>query len=247
MNVNLSEKSDKSDRNYIASAFFSALIIWIVNTWWPGTIPIPTFSLWVAKGDVGEWLALGAPLFVWGFAVQTILEFIQTANRNPFGGLLRSTFHAPDAGSVWVGRMLLATWAGFVEEVCFRWLIFLGTIVGMKVWNWIFLGFADINIIRWIYVNIFCALADWTTFHKLHDFLFHSSGWAVGAAILSANAFFRDGHKYQGLLGLINSWFLGMFFFWLMFTHGLWAAIITHFTYNVIVSTVAVIGYSVRK
>ena len=241
--------TEESKRNYIASAIFSALTIWVVNAIWPGVIPIPTFSLWDRKGGVVDWLALGVPLFIWGFAVQTILEFVQMANRNPFERVLRSRslFVAPSTSSVWVSRMFLSAWAGFAEEICFRWLIFLSAIVGVKVSNWVFLGFADINIVRWIYVEILCPLADWVTFHGLHDMLFHKSGWAVGAAIISANAFFRDGHKYQGLLGIINSWFCGMFFFWLMFRHGLLAAIIVHFVYDVIVFTVATLGDVARK
>ena len=77
--------------------------------------------------------------------------------------------------------------------------------------------------------------------------LFHPSSWAVGAAVISANAFFRDGHKYQGILGVLNSWFAGMFFFWMMFAHGLWAAMVVHFTYDVVVFTVATLGYSARR
>lgn len=245
--MNASLKDNK--RSYIASAILSAIVIWIVNGLWPGVIPIPTFYLWTSKGDVTEWLALGVPLFIWGFVVQTFLEFVQSAKRNPFERVLGRAFRfdAPNPGALWVGRMFLAAWAGFMEEVCFRWLIFLGAIVGVKVSNWVFLGFADINIIRWIYVNVLCAFADWTTLQRMHGILFHPGGWAVGAAVISANSFFRDGHKYQGLFGIINSWFAGMFFFWLMFTHGLWAAITVHFAYDVIVFTVATIGYSARR
>ncbi len=88
--------TDNDKRNYITSAIFSALVIWIVNWAWPGTIPIPTFSLWSNKGGVVDWLALGLPLFVWGFVIQTILEFVQTANRNPLGRLLRGRLFVTD-------------------------------------------------------------------------------------------------------------------------------------------------------
>ena len=46
-----------------------------------------------------------------------------------------------------------------------------------------------------------------------------SVGRAAAAALVM-------GHKYQGLFGLINSWFIGMYFFYLMFTFGLVAAIV---------------------
>ena len=68
--------------------------------------------------------------------------------------------------------------------------------------------------------------------------LLATTPWFVGAALLSANAMFRNGHKYQGPIGIVNSWYIGMFLFWIMFQFGLIVAIIVHILYDVIVFTV---------
>ncbi len=235
------------ERNWIAATIIGAITIALVNWIWPGVIPIETFSLWDHhNGGVTDWLVVGVPVFVWGFAIQTISEFVKSASsKGFFESLLR--IDDPSPTQVFFGGLVVSAWAGFAEEVGFRWLIFLSTIVWVKVSNFIFLGFAGLNIIAWLHNHVFGWLADKVTFGYLHDIIFHSSGWAVGAAMLSSNAFFRDGHKYQGIKGILNSWFLGMFFFWVMFHHGLWAAITVHFVYDVIVFTVAALGLAARK
>jgi hypothetical protein len=53
-----------------------------------------------------------------------------------------------------------------------------------------------------------------------------------GAALLSSNGRFRDGHLYQGTIGWIDAWFCGMILFYIMFKWGLFAAIIVHFFYD---------------
>lgn len=104
-------------------------------------------------------------------------------------------------------------------------------------------GFLD--PIKWIYDVLLVPLADFTTFHKLHEYLYATNvhtpyAWAAGGAIVSANAFFRDGHKYQGPLGVVNSWFIGMVFFWVMFTYGVFPAMVVHFLYDFLIfATVA--------
>ncbi len=77
-------------------------------------------------------------------------------------------------------------------------------------------------------------MANWASLHYLQEYFSHATGWAIGAAMLAANAKFRDGHKYQGMLGWINSWFMGLYFFWLMFNYGLPAAIVVHIVYDIV-------------
>ena len=100
---------------------------------------------------------------------------------------------------------------------------------------------------EYIYVHLMGPLVDWVTFGTLHDTLFHPTGFAVGAALVSANAFFRDGHKYQGIVGIVNSWFLGMFFFYLMLNYGLPAAILIHSLYDAVVFSMSALILAVRN
>ena len=97
------------------------------------------------------------------------------------------------------------------------------------------------DLVKWFYNALLIPLADWTSFHKLHD-LFYATGatpgvdtWAIGAGIVSANTFFRDGHKYLGFIGVVNSWYLGLILFWVMLTYGVWPAIVVHFLYDFLI------------
>lgn len=130
---------------------------------------------------------------------------------------------------------VVSTMAGVGEEITFRWLFFLNNIISVKIGNWFFFGFLGLGIPEWLHLHIFGPIANWTTFGGLESFIFHPTGWAVGAAMLTTNAFFRNGHRYQGLLGVVNSWFGGMFLFWIMFTYGLPVAILIHFTYDFLI------------
>ena len=62
--------------------------------------------------------------------------------------------------------------------------------------------------------------------------------------MISANIAFRDGHKYQGPFGLINSWYLGLVFLYATVNYGLWTAVCVHALYN---TEIALIRYVMRK
>jgi hypothetical protein len=53
-------------------------------------------------------------------------------------------------------------------------------------------------------------------------------------AVLWSNALFRDGHKYQGLLGMLGSYVIGLYMFYVCFSHGLIYAIVLHAMYNIV-------------
>ncbi|MCU0679444.1 MAG: hypothetical protein MUC28_03315 [Planctomycetes bacterium] len=56
-------------------------------------------------------------------------------------------------------------------------------------------------------------------------------------AILWSNAKFRDGHRYQGPAGLVNSYIFGFYMFNVAFTYGLAYAIAVHFVFDVLLFT----------
>jgi hypothetical protein len=56
-------------------------------------------------------------------------------------------------------------------------------------------------------------------------------------AILWSNAKFRDGHKYQGPAGMLNSYVVGMYMFYITFTHGLLYAIVLHVMFDAVLFT----------
>ncbi|GAA5069938.1 hypothetical protein HNP84_001835 [Thermocatellispora tengchongensis] len=118
-----------------------------------------------------------------------------------------------------------------VEEIVFRWLLFYAAIAGAVFMDYIVLGFAGLHPVRWVFTEVLIPLADLATGRQLHEILI-GMPWIVAAAILTSNGRFRNGHGYQGILGWIWSWYMGMFLFLIMFEHGLPLAIAVHVVYN---------------
>lgn len=98
------------------------------------------------------------------------------------------------------------------------------------------------DILYWIYENVLMFIIHYTTFMQM-DTIFYSGYdklFLFGA--IAANALFRDGHKYQGPLGIINSWYMGMVLLFATITYGLLTAIVVHVIYDILVSFVYAIN-----
>jgi hypothetical protein len=102
------------------------------------------------------------------------------------------------------------------------------------------------GLLHWLYGYAFVPLADFVTFGALHDMLFHPVSWTIGAAIITANGSFMDAHEQNGIFNQINSWFIGMVMFYLMFHYGLLTAIVAHVLYDVVVFACAALAASWR-
>ncbi len=50
--------------------------------------------------------------------------------------------------------------------------------------------------------------------------------------MIATNAAFRDGHKYQGPIGMINSWIIGFVMMHATLIYGLWTAVAIHVLYD---------------
>ncbi len=209
-----------------------------MKTWWPDLIPLDTWSLWDSKGtNIGDWMKVAWPIFAWGIGVNILFTFIRSNDRG-FDGFRH---YEPDGMEIWIKGGLISLWAGITEEIAFRWLIFLSAIATVRFGNFLFFGWAGFGLPEWFHSHAWGPLANWSTFDQLEPYIFSEHGWAVGAALLYSNAFFRDGHKYQGLFGVLNSWFCGMFFFWVTFNYGLLAAIVIHVLYDFAIFTYAAV------
>ncbi len=213
--------SSKFFAKILGSIFILPIIMWL----WPTAVPFRFFEFWAIRGTVSEWLYTAWPIFAWGVGVNVIYSLFTRNDRE-------TNRHAE---RIIIGGTIISFLAGTIEEMTFRWLFFLDNIVSVKITNFLFFGFFGFGIPQWFHLHVFGPLANWTTFGGLEKYIFHPSGWAIGASMLATNAFFRDGHKYQGLFGVINSWFGGMFLFWIMFRYGLPAAILIHFVYDFLI------------
>lgn len=229
---------ETEERNYLAAAFSALIMILVVKHFWPEVIPFGTTELWkVKQGGVVDWLRVGIPVFAWGVGITFIARVFSFNSRRENGS----------AEKLFAVGTLFSLWAGVMEEICFRWLIFMNAIIGVKVGNYLFFGWLGFGIGEWFQLHVAGPISDWFTWGYLADYLRNPEMWAVGAAILSANAFFRDGHRYLGWFGVMNAWFAGMFLFWVMFHYGLPAAIVIHFTYDFLLDIVVYLDRVVER
>lgn len=238
-----------------SSILFSLAWIGFIKLAFPDVIPLPVWGFWDMKGGPADWFKSGLPVLAWGCAVQLFFELLKMRRRSMAGPLenallrrLAPSWFFPSFPRLMGLSLWISVRAGVMEEIAFRWALFLGLIPGIKIVNWI-LGACvfDSGLIQILHVHFFGWIADWATRHYVHDLLFHAAGWSVGAAVLASNAGFRDGHKYQGVFGWIDAWFFGMFMFWICFKHGLPAAILVHFAYDMAVLTIASVGLKLRE
>lgn len=238
----MSEENQKKARKYLSYACTGLLTILIVKAVWPDVIPFGTLDAWHMTGGLTDWLAAGWPLLAWGFGIQSLILLVRWEGR-----VMKDAFEEASPLEILKAGTLISLWAGVMEEISFRWLIFYAKIFWIKVANFLLFGFLGFGLIRLFQLHLFGPIADFTTFGSLQGFLTAPAAWAIGASMLATNAIFRDGHAYQGWFGLVNSWFSGMFFFWLMFGYGLPAAILIHFLYDFVVFGTVALFVAIRR
>lgn len=219
------EEGESWGRKVIKKTIWGVITITLIKWLFPSLIPLGSFELWHIKGDLWTWLVSAKWMFAWAFGVSTIIFLIAGSHENERPGYLFKK------------GFLTSLEAGVVEEIIFRWLIFMSAMPGLYIMNWILGGFfgADWGLIQWFYVKVLGNIANFFTFGLMHDYIFNPLSWVIGASIITTNTLFRDGHAYQKLLGWINSWYCGMFLFFITLKYGLVAAIIIHFLYDLII------------
>jgi len=196
----------------------AGLATWIGGDW--VGVPLGFWQVWGFPLDIAGGLSHVALLFAWGFALTLILGGLSILWRVP---------REARPSTIFIRGTWLSLNAGFFEEVVFRWLLLLVAPLVLKVLNFITFG-----LIRWIYVEGLIPLADWATLGLLNPQL-TAGNWLLGAAIITVNGRFRQGHVHKGWLAAVNAWFIGMVMFYLLFNYGMWTAIIAHALYDICV------------
>lgn len=212
---------------------FMLLIRWLV----PGAIPFGIFEFWKIKAPIWTAVKSSWPLFAWAGGVTCFFSLITKNDRAT----------NRDAEELLFGGFLISAYAGIVEELVFRWLLFLNCIWIVKVSNWLIFGWAGFGVAESFYIYITAPIASFFTLGIIDSILYHPIGWSVGAAVLIANARFRDGHKYLGPFGFINSWFIGIYFFSILFQYGLIACMIVHFLYDLLIFSINYIDSVIER
>ncbi len=233
-------KSKKNKPPKYLQRFVISIIVIGLATWLaPHAIPEAAVPDLVSSGSVITWIYTARFFLLWACAANIVIIFF-------FRSIL-DKLDKSSSSEILTKGFFISLLAGTWEEIAFRFVYFLSAIVTVQIGNFLFFGFLGFGIPEWFYLHVAGPIANFTTLGYLEPYLFFEGSWAVGAAILSANAFFRDGHKYQGVFGWINSWFGGMLFFYLAFNYGLLSAIFIHFLYDMICFATAALSLKVAR
>jgi hypothetical protein len=227
LNIKTFQKTENGERGIFSSIFSAILFIGIVKWFFPSAIPLDWFFWGSNKPDsVLEILSSCWPVFTFGIVYTFLIKFL-TSNEP------ESNYEAEEE---FFFSTLLSIYAGVTEEIAFRWILFLACIPGIKILDWVLGGFIfGTGLSNFAYSHLLIPLADLVTFHQLSQYLYNPLSWAIGAAIITTNGKFRDGHSYQGTIGMIDAWFFGMFMYKIVWECGIVPAIIVHIVYNVMI------------
>ena len=238
-----SEDKEKKKSSYVKKAFWSLIVIIVVKAIWPNFIPLNILHFWETKKSLYEWFTSAGWFFIWGIFLFIVIYLVKASQISYMD--LRET----SPKKILKAGVVISMRAGVIEEICFRWLIFLAGIVTIRISNWILGGFmgSEYGLPKWFYMHIIGPLANFMTAGYVHDIIFHPNGWFIGAALISANSLFRDGHSYQGIIGWIDSWFFGMLMFFILFKYGLIACIILHFSFDMMLFILVAITTIIHK
>lgn len=216
----------------------SLIVVSLVMYFRPEMVPFKLLEFWTVSGSLLDWLTSGKWLLIWG-AVVTLVWCVYTHNEP------RNNRYAE---RIFGQGIKLSIAAGIGQEILFRWGYLLSGIIMVQVFDYLLGGFLFGNgLLHLVYTNVLGPIANLTTFGTMSEFLVQSDAWAVGAGMLATNLAYRDGHKYTGKFGVLSAWFVGMAFFYFMFTYGLLAAILLHILYNLVIFGVVYLDMVVER
>jgi hypothetical protein len=225
-------------KNPIRLAAVDLAVILIIKWGWPAAIPFSVFHFWQPHGSVIQAFARIWPVFAIGAGLN--LAYFAWAGLSGFA-LVRQLARKASFRGAAIGAVVPVVIVPVLEETIFRWLTFYVAIVTLTGLNYLVFGFAGLGLPSWIFVHAARPVANFFTLGDAHAILYNKTSWAVGAAVLVANGKFRSGHLYQGFLGWVWSWYMGIFLFVVMFQYGLFAAIIVHAAYNFMAGAAAMV------
>ncbi|MGL4758683.1 MAG: hypothetical protein ACRCXZ_05075 [Patescibacteria group bacterium] len=232
-----SHKEEEKKESFVETFIGAFIVVCFFEVFFPDIIPLD-FFYWGNQNKAWDVILSAKPVFLFGICF-TALALLITKN---------SKLENMRAEKQFISHSVLVLFASAFEEVSFRWILFLSAMVGLRFSDWLFGGFYfGTGIVNWFYTNLFIPFSDFITFHQLTDYLYHPASWVVGAAMISTNGKFRDGHLYQGPIGAIDAWFFGMFMYKIVFICGIWPAILVHIGYNMVINVLAYIDKKVER
>lgn len=219
------DDEDSEDYNFWGILILSTIIFCGCAVFFHGALPFGTTSQWQTRGSLGEWLKTSVPIFAWGSGLTILVSGLTWNDRA----------QNRQAEALFAKGIFTSLVAGVLEEIAFRWIIFYSSIALVLAINWLFFGWAGFGLMEFIHNYLFGPVINWLTLGSLSGWLVNKDVWFIGAGMITANGLFRDGHKYLGPVGYVNSWFIGMFMFFLLQSYGLVACIVCHFIYDLLI------------
>lgn len=212
------------------------LVIGFLEIVWPSLIPFKLFQFWFFKGSLREVITHSWPVLAWAFGNTVYLSLVR---KNPkelnrrADELLEFGFYA-------------SLKAGITEELLFRWIFFFRSMLILQVLNIVFFGFLGWGVFEWLHTTVLGPVTNFVTLGILESTLLKTE-WVVGFGLIVSNYLFMEGHSYQGLKGWIVSWMMGLFLFHLLFTYGLFAAILIHFLIDFLIFSLVYLDACLEK
>ncbi len=214
---------------YIGWLAFSFVVYVVLKLFW-GDMMLVNFHDLQGPPGTSIWSGIGKVWFIfpWGVGATLLFSYFK-----------RDEIRKHEPAEVLGKGIWLSLNAGLFEELIFRWFAFVCAMVTLPLVNLITFGF-----VQWFYTSVLIPVANWSTLGALEPQLLGHPQWVFGAAIVLAAAKFRDAHEHLGFVGWLNSWFLGMIMFWLMFNYGIWTAVVVHALYDVVVFAAVAVATS---
>ena len=184
------------------------------------------------RGQIWEPFVMAAPLFFLGLVINA---YKMVTSTNP-PEVHKNAKKLPLTGFV------TSLMAGVMEELTFRWVLFFGCMGMIWVIDTVLLE----GMVRNYIIESGYWLNTFATFGAT-PYAMNPATWTIGIAVLASNWKFQEGHMYQGLTGFIFSWIGGMYFFAIMFQHGLYAAMLVHFAFDMFVFIMLMIDIWIEK
>lgn len=244
----------------------SALVVWFINSTWVGFFPYTYFSWEFSFSDVWYFW----PLFLWGLVLSVMTSLGEKSSRHD-ESLLGWSLVTGWMAAAWeeFGYRWFYICFGMISIIFMNWLF--GTVLGWGL-ALLLLGFAAYQFfddepilggllliptvlcvffalkadpLFWLYEVFFMPLLNFVSlgaYTNIVDPTQYNPVFIMGAIV--ANAWFRDGHKYQGSFGIMNSWLAGFVLLYATLNYGLLTAVVIHGLWN---SQIAIMRYITGK
>ena len=217
------------------------LILYIAHRM-PEILPFNALSFWSAE-NIGAGIIAIWPLLLLAILSQAIvlISFHNFLHKSENEKILKEC-----KKDIIVTGITISVVAGIVEEIVHWWAYMIIALIILDELNILSTTIFGFEIIKYLYVNVFGYLAEKMTFGYMHALLYKTS-WTIGASIFIANCIFVFAHENKSPIFYYIIWMAGMFLFWLMFTYGIFVAMIAHALYNFTIHFVIYLYVAITK